>query len=44
MTEAKKWNPRYVSYAIAHGERDPQKMIERDKAAHPTACMAGYIA
>jgi hypothetical protein len=43
MTGERSWNPRYVSYAIAHGEIDPAAMLERDKAARPHGCMLNFM-
>ena len=36
------WNPRYEAYAAAHG-RDPDAMLEHDRAAWPGGSMTGYI-
>ena len=38
----KKWNPRYVCYAKAHG-RLPEKQLEQDREDWPGGCMVGFV-
>lgn len=36
-------NSRYLAYCKAHGEPDPDKMIEKDKKIYPGGFMCGFI-
>jgi hypothetical protein len=36
-------NPRYLAYCRAHGESDPEAMLERDREAWPGGCMTGFV-
>ena len=40
--EAKDWNPRYLAYARAQGEPDPEKMLEKDRERWPGGVMCGF--
>jgi len=40
--DSKNLNPRYVSYAKAHG-KTPEKMLEHDKKKYPGGSMCGFI-
>lgn len=42
MAEGRRWNPRYVAYAVAHG-REPEDMLEHDRAAWPGGQMVGFM-
>jgi hypothetical protein len=42
VVHMKRWNSRYVSYAMAHGESDPEKMLARDRADHPRSCILNF--
>lgn len=42
MVEARRWNPRYVAYATAHG-REPEDMLEHDREAWPGGQMVGFM-
>lgn len=42
MAEGRRWNPRYVAYAAAHG-REPKDMLERDREAWPGGQMVGFM-
>lgn len=37
------WNPRYVAYAVAHGQRNPEQMLADDWVTYPGGCMAGFM-
>lgn len=37
-----KWNPRYVAYAKAHGQK-PADMLKHDEEAWPGGKMCGFI-
>ena len=37
------WNPRYLAYCKAHGNRTPEEMHAHDTQAWPGGCMGGYI-
>lgn len=39
----KRWNPRYLAYAKAYGETDPETMMERDRARYPGGHMCGFM-
>lgn len=43
MTEQKEWNSRYLAYCKAHGEQDPEVMLQKDRVRWPGGYMAGYI-
>ena len=44
MTEDKTTtNPKYLAYCKAHGEPDPEAMLERDRVEWPGGCMTGFI-
>lgn len=36
-------NPRYVTYCIAQGEPDPERMLARDRERYPGGRMTGFI-
>ncbi len=42
MAEARRWNPRYVAYATAHG-REPEDMLTHDREAWPGGQMVGFM-
>ena len=42
MPDAKRWNPRYVAYAKAHG-KTPEAMLRADKFERPCGCMVGFL-
>lgn len=42
-TSQQEWNPRYEAYAAVHG-RDPDSMLEHDRATQPGAAMVSFIA
>jgi hypothetical protein len=35
-------NPRYLAYCLAHGETDPEVMLERERERWPGGVMVGY--
>lgn len=37
------WNPRYLAYARAHGEPDPEAMFEIDDERWPGGRMCGFM-
>jgi hypothetical protein len=37
----RKWNPRYVAYARAHGD-DPETRLAKDRDEWPGGCMVGF--
>jgi len=39
----KQWNPRYLAYCRAHGNNDPEAMLEQDREKYPGGCMCGFI-
>lgn len=39
----KRWNPRFVAYARATGEPDPDRALARDGDAYPGGKMTGFI-
>ena len=41
-TTKKDWNPRYVIYALAHGNT-PDVMLAKDKERYKGGCMCGFI-
>lgn len=42
MSTERKWNPRFVRYAEAHG-RTPEQMLEHDREAWPGGKMVGFM-
>ncbi|HMI93819.1 MAG TPA: hypothetical protein VK509_20740 [Polyangiales bacterium] len=38
------WNARYLAYATAHGEPDPDAMLASDRERYPGGHMAGFSA
>lgn len=37
------WNPRYLAYARAEGEPDPDAMLARDRERYPGGSMCGFM-